>query len=77
MVAPDINCDDRCDSTEDSRGVPDSSFELSDSHDSEPNDKIFLGLASLSCTLASFDETCGALIGRCVSVSIIYYTCLL
>ena len=61
MVAPDINCDDRCDSTEDSRGVSDSCFELSDSDDSEPNDKVFLGKhVGLSCTLTNFDETCGA-----------------
>ena len=41
MVASDINCDDRCDSTEGSRGVSDFSFELSDSDDSEPNKKFF------------------------------------
>ena len=61
MVAFVINCDDCCDSTENFRGVSDSSFELSDSDDSEPNDKVFLGKhVGLSCTLMSFDETCRA-----------------
>ena len=61
MVASNINCDDCYDSTEDSRGVSDSSFELSDSDDSEPDDQIFLEKhVGLSCTLTSFDETCGA-----------------